>query len=112
MILHREDVVHISSILELQQKRTISIVGEVQKPGKYPYADKISLGEIVRKAGGLKDAASLARVEVARRVKDNNSKASINKMAKVFTFPLDEKLTLTDKASSFELEPFDMIFIR
>lgn len=110
--LQREDVIYISSIFELQQERSVRVVGEVQEPGKYPYADRITLGEVIRKAGGLKDAASLARVEVARRVKDKNSTASINKMAEVFTFPLDENLTLTDKASSFELEPFDIIFIR
>ncbi|MFO8022943.1 MAG: SLBB domain-containing protein [Perlabentimonas sp.] len=112
IILQREDVVYVSSILELHQERSINIVGEVQKPGKYSYADRISLGEVVRKAGGLKDAASLARVEVARRVNDRNSKESINKMAEVYTFPLDENLALTDQASSFELEPFDIIFIR
>ncbi|MFP4556734.1 MAG: SLBB domain-containing protein [Bacteroidales bacterium] len=112
IMLKREDLVYISSILELQQKQSVRVVGEVQKPGKYPYADRITLGEIVRKAGGLKDAASLARVEVARSVKDRNSTASDNKMSEVFTFPLDENLSLTDQASSFELEPFDMIFIR
>jgi protein involved in polysaccharide export with SLBB domain len=63
----------ISSVLDLQEERTIGIMGEVREPGTFPYARNITLGEMIRTAGGLTDAASLSRVEVARRVVNKNA---------------------------------------
>jgi protein involved in polysaccharide export with SLBB domain len=112
VILQREDLVMISSVLELQQERTVRIIGEVQNQGQYPYAHNITLGELIRKAGGLNEAASLARVEVARRVSNPMATSMEQQITQVFTFPLDKDLALLDEASSFILHPFDMVFVR
>lgn len=110
--LQREDLLMISSILELQQERTVRIMGEVQEPGSFPWAQNLSLGEVIRKADGLTDAASLARVEVARRVSDRMALQSGASTSEVFSFPLDQHLKLTDEAASFQLQPFDLVFVR
>ncbi len=110
--LQREDLLIISSTLDLQEERTVRIIGEVQEPGSFPWAQNLSLGEIIRKADGLTDAASLARVEVARRVSDRNAIQSGANTSEVFSFPLDQHLELTDEAAAFLLQPFDMIFVR
>jgi protein involved in polysaccharide export with SLBB domain len=110
--LKREDLLLISSILELKQERTVNIVGEVQKPGSFPYADNISLGELIRKAGGLKHSASLAMVEVARRVQNRAATESSETISEVFNFPIDENLSVNDEGSSFRLKPFDIVFVR
>ncbi len=110
--LQREDLLMISSILELQQERTVRIMGEVQEPGSFPWAQNLTLGEVIRKADGLTDAASLARVEVARRVSDRMALQSGASTSEVFSFPLDQHLKLTDEAASFQLQPFDLVFVR
>ncbi|MDD3568405.1 MAG: SLBB domain-containing protein [Bacteroidales bacterium] len=110
--LKREDLLVISSILELKQERTVNIIGEVQKPGSFPYADNISLGELIRKAGGLKHSASLAMVEVARRVQNRTATESSETISEVFNFPINENLSINDEGSSFKLEPFDIVFVR
>ncbi|MCA1747286.1 MAG: SLBB domain-containing protein, partial [Bacteroidales bacterium] len=110
--LQREDLLMISSLLELQQERTVRIMGEVQEPGSFPWAQNLSLGEVIRKADGLTDAASLAQVEVARRVSDRTALQSGASTSEVFSFPLDQNLELTDEAAAFLLQPFDMIFVR
>jgi protein involved in polysaccharide export with SLBB domain len=110
--LLREDLVVISSVLELKQERTVIISGEVQDAGSFPFAINLTLGELIRKAGGFNDAASLARVEIARRVKNRTATSSDDKITEVFSFPIDEKLSLNDKGASFLLEPFDHIFVR
>jgi protein involved in polysaccharide export with SLBB domain len=112
IVLQREDLVMISSVLELQQERKVRIVGEIQKSGEYPYAHNITLGELIRKAGGLNEAASLARVEVARRVSNPMATIMEQQITRVFTFALDKDLSLSDEASSFVLHPFDMVFVR
>ncbi|MDY0200666.1 MAG: SLBB domain-containing protein, partial [Tenuifilaceae bacterium] len=91
--LQREDLVIISSQLDLKQEQTVSIDGEVQKPDTYPYAHNISLGELIRSAGGFNEAASLARINVARRVQNPTALKSDDKITEVFSFALDKNLS-------------------
>ena len=111
-LLKREDLVHISSIFELEEALTVRITGEVGKSGDFPYSYNMSLGELIRNAGGLKESASLARVEVARRISKPDAIVPGRDIAEVYTFPLDENLKLEDEASSFVLHPFDIVFVR
>lgn len=110
--LQREDLVIISSQLDLKQERTVSINGEVQKPETYPYAHNMSLGELIRSAGGLNEAASLARIDIARRVQNPTALKSDDIITEIFTFSLDKNLSINDQGSSFILQPFDMVFVR
>lgn len=110
--LQREDLVIISSLLDLKQELTVSINGEVRKPDIYPYAQELSLGELIRNAGGLNEAASLARIDIARRVQNPTALKSDDKITEIFTFALDKNLSISDQGSSFILEPFDMVFVR
>ncbi len=87
-------------------------MGQVQTPGSFPFAENISLGELIRKAGGLKHSASLAKVEVARRVQNRNATESDDITSEVFNFPIDENLSISDEGSSFKLQPFDIVFVR
>jgi protein involved in polysaccharide export with SLBB domain len=105
--LQREDVVYVSSIFDLEETYTIQVSGEVQNPGEYPFYNNMNIGELLRLAGGLKESASLSRVEIARRIKDNKTEASSLQIAKIFNFPLEE-----EKTKSFELQPYDILFIR
>ncbi len=110
--LQKEDLLRISSVLEMQEERTVRIIGEVQQPGSFQWAHGLSLGEVIRKADGLKDAASLARVEIARRVSDRTATSTGQATTEVFSFSLDENLDMEDEAAAFLLHPFDMIFVR
>ncbi len=110
--LQREDLVMISSVLELQEERTVRILGEVQSPGTFPWARNLSLGELIRRSGGINEAASLSRVEVARRVINRQAERPGDFITELFSFPLDAQLSLEDEASSFMLQPFDMVFVR
>jgi protein involved in polysaccharide export with SLBB domain len=112
ILLKREDLVMISSVTDLQQERTVTIAGEVKLPDIYAYARNITLGELIRQAGGLNESASLSRVEIARRVVNRTAVSPANQITEIFTFPLDGGLSLRDTASSFMLEPYDMVFVR
>ena len=111
-VLQPHDLVSISSIFELEENFTVQIQGHVRKDSIFPYTEGITLGELIREAGGLRESASLARVEVARRISDPEATTPGEQTAEVFSFPLGKDLALEDEASSFELHPFDIVFVR
>lgn len=112
ILLQREDMVIISSRFDLRENQTIRIFGEVQQPGTFSFAENITLGEVIRKSGGFKESASLSKVEVARRLSDRNALAQQEKTTEVYTFKVDEDLLIDDDGAGFEIQPFDMIFVR
>jgi len=108
----REDVIVIPSVFDLQEDYFVQITGEVRQPGQFPFVYNTTLQNVIMLAGGLLESASTARIEIARRVKDNNALTSSLKVADIFYFKINKDLRLTDSASNFKLEPFDRIFIR
>ncbi len=104
--LQREDVVRISSIYDLNEEFYVQINGEVRNPGTYPYSKNMSVEELVLLAGGLREAANVKDVEIARRSKDADAGA----FSDLITVQLNENLIPQDNPTA--LEPFDMVIIR
>lgn len=112
IILRREDAVFIPSIFDLQEDFTVRIDGEVRKPGIYPYHQNTTVEDLIIQAGGLRESASLTRVEIARRIKNNLSEQSSKQVAEIYQFQISSDFKLGTKGSQFILEPFDQVFIR
>ena len=53
-------------------QKTVTIHGEVMYPGIYVYAENETVEDLILQAGGFTEAASLAKVDVARRIVDPN----------------------------------------
>lgn len=107
--LKREDMIFISSIFDLRNEYTVEINGEVRNPGKYDYAEGMTLEELIMQAGGFTESGSGNRVEVARRVVNAEAMSTSATTAQIFHVNLDRSLK---EAADFELRPFDMISIR
>lgn len=110
--LQREDVVVIPSIFDIREEYTFEVSGEVRNPGVYPFVQNTSIEDVIIQAGGLLESASFARLEIARRIRNNIATTSSNKVAEVYQFPISQDLRLSDSASRFILQPFDQVFIR
>ncbi|MFA4853382.1 MAG: SLBB domain-containing protein [Bacteroidales bacterium] len=110
--LQREDSVVIPSIFDITEDYSIQISGEISKPGKYPFVLNSTVEDIIIQAGGILESASFARLEVARRIKDNIAVSTNEQIAEIYQFPISKDLKLSDSASKFTLQPFDMVFIR
>lgn len=109
--LQRNDVLYIPSIHDLQDIGTISVFGEVARPGDFPFAENTTLEDIIIQAGGLKESASSVRVDVSRRIKDSKGTQVSNEIGQMFTFALKDGFVI-DGEQGFKLQPYDQVFVR
>lgn len=108
--LQNEDVVFIPTQEELRKERTFTISGAVMNPGTFEYADNTTIEDLIVQAGGLRDQASLMRVEVTRVIRDPMATKKIDDYSKKFHFDIKEGL-LIGADRSFLLEPYDHVTI-
>ncbi len=108
--LMNEDELVIASNSKLAGERKMSISGEVMNPGTFDYSENTTIGDLITLAGGLSEAATLKKVEIARRITTAEDNADGIQMAKVFTFDLDSQLRIVGD-QTFRLEPFDKVTI-
>lgn len=109
--LRKNDILYIPSIHDLQDLGSVIIYGEVAKPDSYPYADNMTLEDLIIQAGGLKEAASTVRVDVSRRIKDTKSVNSSDSIGQMFSFALKDGFVI-DGQPGFVLQPYDQVFVR
>ncbi len=109
--LQKNDVIIISSTLEIEDMGTVDINGYVAAPGSYPYARKMTIEDLILRAGGLLQGASTAKVEVSRRIDDPSAVDESQNIAQVFSFSLENGL-VKGATQDFFLEPYDIVEIR
>lgn len=110
--LMREDSIYIPTILDLREAYTITIGGEVNRPDTLEYRDGMTVEDAILMAGGLKESASYAMVEIARRIKDPKSTSYTDKRADIYTFTINDNLQISPEAERFVLHAFDEIYVR
>lgn len=109
--LQKNDILYIPSIHDLKDMGYISIFGEVASPGEYPYADNTTIEDLIVQAGGLSESASLARVDVARRIVDPMGTEASDTIGKTYTFSIKDGFII-DGEAGFLLEPYDQVYVR
>jgi len=109
--LRNEDVLYVPSTKELQEEKTLTIHGEVMYPGIYKYADNETLEDFVLQAGGLKDEASIMKIDVSRRISNKRSLNTPDTIAHTYTFALKDGFVIDGKPG-FVLEPYDEVYVR
>lgn len=111
--LQREDEVTIYSVFDVKERYTISINGEVNKPGTYEYADSIKLQDLILVAGGFRYGASAKKIEIARRIRTNGpTERDTATYAVVKNFELNNTLESQKDIPDFTLLPYDIISVR
>ncbi|HZK96596.1 MAG TPA: SLBB domain-containing protein, partial [Prolixibacteraceae bacterium] len=112
ILLRREDKVLISSIFQMREKRSVTVVGEVMKPDSLEYQDNMTLGDVIFKAGGFREQADISVVEVSRRLSYEEAAKVTDKMNDIFQFALTRDLKLSPTDAAFKLMPFDEVYVR
>lgn len=109
IMLQPDDSVRIFFKDSLVQKRTVTVDGEVNKPGEFEYRYGMTLGDAVLMAGGLTDAATLERVEVVRRIAGGKENLNLKDTIAII---LHYNLLSKPEDAETVLSPFDMVYIR
>lgn len=109
--LESEDELFIPTQAELIASRTVTIEGEVLSPGEYQWAADMTVEDLVMQAGGLTDAASVAKVDISRRLRDPKATEATSEIAQTFSFALKDGFVI-DGTPGFLLEPYDVVQVR
>jgi protein involved in polysaccharide export with SLBB domain len=110
--LQREDVLKVYAISNLREKRHVNILGEVNQPGEFEYKEGMRVGDLILMAKGLKESASFANLELARRIINHgDSKISAEKI-EIISLNIDGSLQIANEGSQMILQPFDIVSIR
>ena len=109
-VLQNEDELIIQSNEKIQKDKTLSIYGEVVKPGIFQYSEGETVEDLITEAGGLKESASLVNLEVARRITTAADNADGKSMAKIYSVTLRDGLPI-DGETGFKLMPYDIVTV-
>lgn len=109
--LKNEDVFFVSSQKLMQEERILTINGEVNYPGEYEFAENTTIEDFILQAGGLKDAASMVKVDISRRMRNQDATRSSSQVAESFSLSLKDGFVI-DGTPGFILQPFDEVFVR
>ena len=111
--LTKFDVIDIFSKEEFRETFTVSVQGSVKTPGSFPYYEKMTLKDLLYYAGGLRVEAANSRIEISRIVNFNEA-SNDNEPTRVViqSVTIGKLLELDDAANTFQLQPYDQVFVR
>lgn len=109
--LFKNDVLYIPSIHDLNDMGTITVDGQVARPGTFVYAENTTLEDALIFAGGLLESASTVKIDINRRIKNPDSMEQTDSIAKFYTVTFKDGYAL-DGEAGFVLEPYDQIVVR
>ena len=108
ILLKKDDSISIASSKDFKEAYTLTIDGEIKKPGIYEFYNGISLKDILFQTGGFTDAASVKHIEIARRLKTDSTNTT--KIAEVLDITSETDLGI--KTNDVKLQPWDVIIVR
>ena len=95
----------------MRENYTVSILGSVSRPDTYPYAENMTVEDLLVAAGGLLESASTANVAITRRIKDPKSLNVNDQLFETFIINVNDSLSVDD-GKEFVPEPFDQVYVR
>ena len=111
LLLKKEDEVTIGSMKDLEEKKTVSIYGQVLAPGKFPYYENMTVKDLIFLAKGFKEFAAVDKIELSRRIKEDGKLKENFEKNEIKIISVDRNLTAGADAD-IKLEPNDMVSVR
>lgn len=111
--LQADDEITTFSRTEFRPERYVAIAGAVQKGGRFPYREGMTLRDLALLAGGLSDLADLRQAEIARRP----DTASTLVLSQTIRVPLDSGYLFAEGrvaaagVREIPLAPYDNVLI-
>ena len=104
-LLKKEDSLFVYSKFKIREAYTVSINGEILKPGVFPFSENMHVKDLINMAGGLKENAGKS-VEIARRKNDVSVFEKNSKTTEIVHYNFS---TTND---TLILHPFDIILVK
>lgn len=108
--LQKNDELFITSKADIQERGTMAISGLVVNPGTFPFAENTTIEDLIIMAGGLKEGASLARVDVSRRKRDANGLLRMDEVGELISMSVDGSFEGSE-GEKFYLQPYDEVIV-
>ncbi len=83
-----------------RQNREVSVLGQVNTPGSYPFKDRLTLVQAISLAGGMNPLAQKKKVKLIRDADGGRQ-----------TFVIDVREILESKRADLPLQPGDIVFV-
>ncbi|MBE6307854.1 MAG: capsule biosynthesis protein [Bacteroidales bacterium] len=109
--LQNNDLIFIPSTAKMRGQEYVAIVGEVRLPGKYIYAENLTVEDAILLAGGITPSASISKIDVYRRLYNPSALESVNEITEVYSLAVKDGFVIED-GTSFVLKPYDEIVVR
>lgn len=109
--LRKNDIINIININAITERGGFTIQGLVNSPGTYPYAEGTTLEDLILQAGGLREGASTAKVEISRRIVDQTATDATTQLAETYTVNIEDGMA-AGKGKGFLLKPYDLVQVR
>ena len=110
LVLLPNDILAVSTIGDLREEYQVGIFGAVGHSGEYPYAENMTVEDLIVAAGGLLESASTTNVTITRRIKQPRSRNVQEQLFEIFVVDISEGLEI--HSGEFRLQPFDQVFVR
>ena len=110
IVLQKNDELYITRESDLRERGDMTIFGMVANPGVFPFAENTTVEDLIIMAGGLREGASLARVDVARRKRDANGLVQTSEMGELISLSLKDGF-VDDGGQRFYLQPYDEVTV-
>ena len=110
VVLMKNDELYITSKADIQERGRMSISGLVVRPGSFPFAENTTVEDLIIMAGGLKEGASLARVDISRRKRDANGLVRMDEVGELLSVSLKDGFE-DDGGEKFYLQPYDEVIV-
>ncbi len=107
LALQNRDEVQIYKDESFFPTRSVSISGEVKKPGSYTRYNNMTLTDLIVLAGGITDAATTRNIEITRMDTLNTEK-----YAEKFTVDLPNDYWNINPAHDFKLQDYDRVLVK
>lgn len=105
------DVLVVSSVLDIMPKGDFMITGAVSSPGRYSFVEGTTVEDLILRAGGLTEGASEAKVDISRRITDKEATGIQSRIAETYEITLNDGLAAGD-GNGFKLMPNDIVDVR
>lgn len=118
LVLEPRDAIRVLTKPDFDAGMQVSIGGAVRNPQSFTFAEGMTLGDVLRLAGGLKPNADYQRVEVSRLNAFSEFQKGTNREVRTIALltevpaELVRDLSATSPALDFKLQPYDQIVVR